>query len=167
MVAGMSAKKPARTVKRAAVSSTKSAAKKGGAARSPSVRIASADGRRGVEAWLEHVKPEQQRLVRRLDQLIMGAIPEAVCAVKFRKPTNPLGVPFYGQPGRGWIASVNSLKDQVRLIFFAGRALKPMPPLAAPPQARGIDFHSDDEFDEKRLKAWLQQAKRLPGWGRV
>jgi hypothetical protein len=157
----MSANRTVKTSKRGAISAAKPAAK------SSSVHVASADGRQGVQAWLDHVRPEQQRLVRRLDRLILEAIPDAVCAVKFRKPTNPLGVPFYGLPGRGWIASVNSLKAQVRLIFFAGRALKPMPPLAAPPRARGIDFHSDDEIDEKRLKAWFQQAKKLPGWGSV
>jgi hypothetical protein len=148
-------------LKRAATSATRSAAE------SSSVHATNADGRPGVEAWLDHVKPEQQSLVRHLDRVILEAIPDAVCAVKFRKPTNPLGVPFYGLPGGGWIASVNSLKAQVRLILFAGRALKPMPPLAAPPQARGIDFHTDDDVDEKRLNAWLQQAKKLPGWGRV
>jgi hypothetical protein len=125
------------------------------------------DGRQGVEAWLDHVPAEQQRLVRHLDRLILQAVPDAVCAVKFRKPSNPLGVPFYGLEGGGWIASVNSLKGRVRLIFFAGRDLKPMPPLAAPPKARGIDYASDDEVDEKQFKSWLQQAKKLPGWGRV
>jgi len=116
---------------------------------------------------MDHVPAEQQRLVRHLDRLILQAVPDAVCAVKFRKPSNPLGVPFYGLQGGGWIASVNSLKGRVRLIFFAGLDLKPMPPLAAPPKARGIDYASDDEVDEKQFKSWLQQAKKLPGWGRV
>ena len=116
---------------------------------------------------MDHVPAEQQRLVRHLDRLILQAVPDAVCAVKFRKPSNPLGVPFYGLKDGGWIASVNSLKGRVRLIFFAGRDLKPMPPLAAPPKARGIDYASDDEVDEKQFKSWLQQAKKLPGWGRV
>ena len=130
-------------------------------------RVASADGRPAVEQWLAHVKPEQQRLVRRLDRIILDAIPNAVCAVKFRKPTNPLGVPFYGLPEQGWIVSVNSLKAQVRAIFFAGNGLTPRPPLAAPPRARAIDLRSIEELDEKQVKAWLQQATKLPGWGRV
>jgi hypothetical protein len=46
-------------------------------------------------------------------------------------------------------------------------ALKPVPPLAAPPKARGIDLHSDEDLDERQLKAWLRQAEKLPGWGRV
>ena len=130
-------------------------------------KSADADGRQGVEEWLDHVPPEQQPLVRHLDRLILAADPDVVCAVKFRKPSNPFGVPFYGLQGGGWLASVNSLKGRVRVIFFAGRSLKPMPPLEAPPKARGIDFQSDDQVDEKQLKSWLQQAKKLPGWGRV
>lgn len=125
------------------------------------------DGRPAVEAWLTHVKPDHQSIVRRIDALILKAIPDAVCAVKFRKPSNPWGVPFYGLAGTGWIVSVNSLKAQVRLIFFAGNALKPIPPLAAPPKARAIDVSTGDELDERQIKAWLQQARKLPGWGRV
>ena len=126
-----------------------------------------ADGRQGVEAWLDHVSAEQQPIVRRLDRLIFEAMPDAVCAIKFRKPSNPFGVPFYGLPGGGWVTSINSLKAQVRMIFFAGRSLEPMPPFAAPPQARGIDFRSEDDVDDKQLKSWLRQAKKLPGWGRL
>src|SRR5262245_8928567 len=95
------------------------APKQGASAVSTSDRIAEADGRPAVEAWLDRVKPEQQALVRRLDQLILEAMPDAVCAVKFRKATNPWGLPFYGLPGQGWIVSVNSFKVHVKLMFFA------------------------------------------------
>ena len=132
-----------------------------------SSQIAKADGRPAVEAWLNHVKPEHRSLVRRIDALILVAVPDVVCAVKFRKPTNRWGVPFYGLAGKGWIVSVNSLKAQVRLIFFAGNVLKPIPPLAAPPRARAVDLHTDEALDERQIKAWLLQAKKLPGWGRV
>jgi hypothetical protein len=162
----MSAKKAATTAKKARPSDAKTAAKKR-ASTNTSAGTANADGRHAVEAWLDHVKPEQQALVRRLDRVILEAMPGAVSVVKFRKPSNPLGVPFYGLQGRGWIVSVNSLKANVRLIFFAGNVLKPMPPLPAPPRARAIDVHSHEELDEKRVKGWLQQAKKLPGWGRV
>jgi hypothetical protein len=151
MLAGMGAKKAAETVQ-----------KTGGLS-----RIAKEDGRPAVEAWLDHVKPEQRSVVRRIDALILETVPDAVCAVKFRKPTNSWGVPFYGLSGKGWIVSVNSLKAQVRLIFFAGNVLKPIPPLAAPPRARAVDVHSDSELDGRQIKAWLQQAKKLPGWGRL
>ena len=134
--------------------------------RGPS-HIAEEDGRPAVEAWLDHVKPEHRSVVRRIDALILETIPDAICAVKFRKPTNTWGVPFYGRSGKGWIVSVNSLKAQIRMIFFAGKGLKPMPPLAAPPRARAVDIHPDGELDERQLKAWLQQATKLQGWGRL
>ena len=99
------------------------------------------------------------RSVRRLDQLILEAMPNAVCAVKW-------SVPFYGLPGQGWIAALNSFKAHVKLLFFAGSALKPMAPAGKGHNA--IDFHSNEELDEdkKQVKAWLRQAKKLPGWGR-
>ena len=125
------------------------------------------DGRPAVEAWLDHVRPEHRSIVRRIDALILEAVPGVVCAVKFRKPTNRWGVPFYGIAGKGWIVSVNSLKAQVRLIFFAGSVLKPIPPLAAPPRARAIDVHADEDLDERQINSWLQQAMKLSGWGHV
>lgn len=154
---------PSRSM-RLAEMSTKKAADSVKNTRGPS-QIAKADGRPAVEAWLHHVQPEHRSLVRRIDALILETVPDAVCAVKFRKPTNRWGVPFYGVSGKGWIVSVNSLKARVRLIFFAGNVLKPVPPLAAPPRARAVDVRSDGELDERQIKAWLQQAKKLPGWG--
>jgi hypothetical protein len=121
--------------------------------------VAKGDGRRAVEAWLDGVKLELQPLVRRLDQLILEAMPDVVCAVKWN-------VPFYGLPGQGWIAALNSFKAHVKLVFFAGSALKPTPPGGKGHNA--IDFHSNEELGEnkKQVKAWLRQAKTLPGWGR-
>jgi hypothetical protein len=109
---------------------------------------------------LDRVKPELQPLARRLDHLILEAIPDAVCALKWR-------VPFYGLPGHGWIAAINSFKAHVKLLFFRGSTLKPMLPAGKGHNA--IDFHSEEELllDEKQVKAWLQQAKKLPGWLRV
>jgi hypothetical protein len=133
----------------------------------PSRADTTTDGRPAVEEWLAHVKPEQKGIARRIDAIILEAVPDAVCAIKFRKPSNPLGVPFYGLPGKGWITSVNSLKSQVRMNFFSGNSLKPMPPLPSPPRARAVDISSEEDLDERQIKAWLQQAKKLPGWGQV
>ena len=129
-------------------------------ARSNSRHTVKAEGRAAIEAWLNRVKPELQPLVHRLDALIVEAMPDAVCAVKWN-------VPFYGLRGQGWIAAINSFKAHVKLLFFAGNALKP-----APPKGKGgnaIDFHSEEELDasEKQVKAWLKQARKLPGWGRT
>jgi hypothetical protein len=116
------------------------------------------DGRPAVEAWVGRVKPELQPLVRRLDRLILRAMPDAVCAVKWN-------VPFYGLTGQGWIAAVSSFKAHVKLVLFAGSALKPLLPTGKGHNA--IDFRPEERFDEKQVMAWLNQAKTLPGWGRV
>jgi hypothetical protein len=121
-------------------------------------RMAKAGGRAAIEAWFEHPNSGMQPIARRLDRLIMEAMPKAVCAVKW-------GAPFYGLPGQGWIAAINSFKAHVKLLFFKGRALKPMLPTGKGHNA--IDFHSLEELrlNEKQVKVWLNQAKKLPGWG--
>jgi len=90
-----------------------------------------------------------------------------VSGVKYRKPSQPLGVPFYGLPGKGWIVFVNSLKGRVRVTFFAGATLKPAPPLPSPGGTRAIDIPAEAELDEKQIKSWVRQAKGLKGWGRI
>jgi len=129
-------------------------------AASKSGRITKTNGRPAVEAWLDRVKPELQPVARRIDELILEAMPDVVCAVKWN-------VPFYGLRGQGWIAAMNSFKAHVKLLFFGAGGLKPKPPAGKTQNA--IDFHSDEELDEneKQVKAWLQQAKKLPGWGRT
>ena len=125
------------------------------------------DGRPAVKAALAAVAAEQRSLAQRLDRLVLGALPGAVSRVKYRKPSQPLGVPFYGLPERGWLVHMNPLKGRVRLTFFAGGKLKPAPPIAAPGGSRAIDIPSLAELDEKQLVAWLEQAGKLPGWGKV
>src|ERR1051326_7113933 len=121
--------------------------------------IASAGGRKAVEAWVNNVKPELQSIARKIDKLILDAMPDAVCVVKWN-------VPFYGLRGQGWIVAINSFKAHVKLLFFGAADLKPKPPAGKTHNA--IDFHSHEELDHhlKQVKAWLQQARELPGWGR-
>lgn len=140
----------------------KVAQKKTGAKKSArkTKRATKVDGRRDVELWLDRVKPELQPIARRIDRLIIKAMPDAVCAVKWN-------VPFYGLRRQGWIAAINSFKAHVKLLFFGASGLKPKPPEGKTRNA--IDFHTDEELDEhkQQVKAWLQQAKKLPGWGRT
>ena len=119
--------------------------------------MAKADGRPAVEAWLDGVKPGLQPLVRRVDRLILKAMPKVVCAVKW-------GVPFYGLPGQGWIVAINSFKGHVKLLFFKGGNLKPA--LPAGKGRNAIDFHSDADLDqnERQVRAWIEQARQIPGW---
>ncbi len=153
------------TAKRSAKSAPKSRAPRRPAAKS--ARASSPDGRAGVKAWLAGISPEQRRLARRIDALILRTVPGSVSGIKYRKPSGPLGVPFYGLPDKGWMLHVNALKGRVRITFLAGSGLKPTPPLSSPGGSRAIDIPNDAEPDEKRIAAWLRQAKELPGWGQA
>ena len=132
------------------------------------------DGAMGVRAWIAGVKPEHRSLVKRIDALISEMIPGVRRAIKWRKPSQPLGVPFYGLPGHGWIVAMWSFKDRVGVGFIAGTRLHPEPPvtsMAGPwnrgtsAKARRIDIHDESEFDEAQLRSWLEQSRDLPGWG--
>jgi hypothetical protein len=134
-----------------------------------------AAGSPGVQAWIDGVKPEHRSLVKRIDALIAKTIPGVRRAIKWRKPSQPLGVPFYGLPGHGWIVAMWSFKDRVGVGFFAGTLLHPAPPvtrMAGPwnrgstVKARRIDIQDEAEFDEAQLHSWLEQARELPGWGK-
>ena len=133
-----------------------------------------ADGAAGVRAWIAGVKPEHRSLVKRIDALISEMIPSVRRAIKWRKPSQTLGVPFYGLPGHGWIVAMWSFKDRVGVGFIAGTRLHPEPPvtsMAGPwnrgtsAKARRIDIHDESEFDEAQLRSWLEQSRELPGWG--
>ena len=126
-----------------------------------------ADGRPAVRAALDAVPSEQRSLAKRLDELLLASIPGAVCAVKYRKPSQPLGVPFYGVAEKGWLVHLTPLKGRVRLTFLRGGGLKPAPPIAAPGGARAIDIPTEADLDERQLRAWITQAAKLPGWGHV
>ena len=132
-----------------------------------SAKASASEGRAGVKAWLAGIAPEQRGLARRIDALIVKTVPGVVSAIKYRKPSAPLGVPFYGLAETGWLLHVNDLKGRVRLTFYAGGALRPAPPLPSPAGSRAIDIPNDAEVDEKQLAAWLKQATKLPGWGHI
>jgi hypothetical protein len=54
----------------------------------------------------------------------------------------------------------------VKVSFFRGTSLQPVPPGGKSEEARWIDIHEDD-FDEVQLASWIKQAAMLPGWGKV
>ena len=137
---------------------TQPAAKKVAKKAAPkSGRTAKGDGRRSFEGWLDGVKPELQPLGRRLDQLILEAMPDAVCAVKWN-------VPFYGLPGQGWIAALNSFKAHVKLLFFAGNALKPMPP-AGKGHSNRLSLERGTRREQEAGQGVAEAGKGAPGLG--
>lgn len=134
------------------------------------------EGKDRVEAWIDGVKSEHSLIVIGVDALIREIYPEIVRSTKWHKPSQPLGIPFYGLESKGWMFAMWSFKDCVGVGFFAGTLLDPEPPVAkmAGPwnrgtehKARRIDIHSDSDFDEELLRSWFTQAKNLPGWSKI
>jgi len=72
--------------------------------------------------------------------------------------------PFYGIDGQGWFLAVHTFTRYVKVAFFRGTSLSPIPPgQSKHKEVRYLDIHEDDEFDEKQFAAWVKQASKLPG----
>jgi len=95
---------------------------------------------------------------RRLDALIVRTVPGVRKAVKWNSP-------FYGVEGRGWFLSVHCFTKYVKVTFFRGTSLRPLPPGESEHKdVRHLDIREDDPVDETLLARWIRQASRLPGW---
>src|SRR5262249_20099082 len=101
----------------------------------------------------------------RLRKLIEEAAPEAVEEQKWKKPTNPAGVPVWSH--NGIICTGETYKDKVKLTFAQGAALAdPAKLFNASLDAgtrRAIDFSEGDKINEKALKALIREAAARNG----
>lgn len=122
-------------------------------------QIAKADGDAPVQAYIDAMPGWKSGLGRRLDSLIVRHVPNVRKAVKWNSP-------FYGIEGRGWFLSFHVFTRYVKLTFFYGASLLPLPPggTERSKEARWIDIHEDDPLDEAQLAVWIKQAAALPGW---
>jgi hypothetical protein len=122
-------------------------------------QIAKADGDAPVKLYIANMPGWKSGLGKRLDAIIVKAVPGVIKAVRWNSP-------FYGVEGKGWFLSFHVLTKYVKVTFFAGRSLKPIPPGGTPKsgEARWIDLYEGDELDEARMARWVKQAAALPGW---
>lgn len=99
-------------------------------------------------------------LLAQIRQLIRQAAPEAVEEVKWRKPSNPAGVPTWSHDGL--ICTGETYKDKVKLTFARGAALQDPAGLfnssLEGSTRRAIDIHEGDKIDEDALKALIREA---------
>ena len=122
-------------------------------------RIAKAEGNAPVQAYIAAMPDWKREVGRRLDAIVTRTVPGVRKAVKWNSP-------FYGVEGRGWFLSFHCFARYVKVGFFRGASLKPLPPGASKQKdVRYLDIHVDDELDEAQLAKWVKQASRLPGWG--
>jgi hypothetical protein len=122
-------------------------------------QIAKGYGNAPVQAYIRAMPSWKREVGRRLDALIARTVPGVRRAVKWNSP-------FYGSEGEdnGWFLSFHCFAKYVKVAFFRGASLRPLPPGASKHKdVRYLDIHEDDEFDEAQLAAWVKQASRLPG----
>ncbi len=109
-----------------------------------------------VQAYIAAMPGWKSDIGRRLDALIVRTVSGVHKAVKWNSP-------FYGIEGQGWFLSFHVFTRYVKVTFFGGTSLRPVPPGGTGQDARWIDIHEDDR-DEAQLVTWVKQAAALPGW---
>ena len=148
-MASKASKKPAKAPKKAAAKPVLLA---GG-----NPQIAKADGDAPVQAYIAAMPGWKRDVGRRLDSIIVGAVPDVHKAVKWNSP-------FYGVEGEGWFLNVHCFTKYVKVAFFRGTSLRPPPPGASKhEEVRYLDIHENDDLDEGQLVDWVIQASQLPG----
>ena len=119
--------------------------------------IAMADGDAPVQAYIAAMPGWKRDVGRRLDLLIVRTVPGVRKAVKWNSP-------FYGIDGQGWFLSVHCFTNFVKVAFFRGRSLRPLPPgESRQKDVRYLDIHEHEQLDETLVASWIRQASRLPG----
>jgi hypothetical protein len=123
-------------------------------------QIAKGYGEAPVEAYIDAVPGWKRDVARRLDDLIVRTVPGVRKAVKWNSP-------FYGAPGEpedAWFLSYHCFAKYLKVAFFRGAALTPLPPGASKQaNVRYLDIREGDPFDEAQVASWIRQASRLPG----
>lgn len=121
-------------------------------------QIPKGEGDAPVQAYIAAMPGWKSDVGRRLDALVMRTVPGVRKAVKWNSP-------FYGLEGQGWFLSFHCFTKYVKVTFFRGASLRPLPPGASKHQdVRYLDIHENDTFDEELVASWTRQASALPGW---
>ena len=121
-------------------------------------QIAKGDGDAPVQAYIAAMPGWKSDIGRRIDALIVQHVPDVRKAVRWNSP-------FYGVEGRGWFVSFHVFTRYIKVTFFNGVSLRPIPEGGTPKsgEARWVDIY-DGEFDETQMASWVTQAAVLPGW---
>jgi hypothetical protein len=120
-------------------------------------QIAKAYGDAPVQAYIAAMPGWKRDVGRRVDALIVRTVPGVHKAVKWNSP-------FYGIEGEGWFLSLHCFARYVKVAFFRGASLRPLPPGASKQkEVRYLDIHEYDQLDEAQFAAWVKQASQLPG----
>jgi hypothetical protein len=121
-------------------------------------QIAKAEGDAPVQAYIRAMTGWKRDVGRRLDALIARSVPGVRKAVKWNSP-------FYGVEGQGWFLNFHTFTSYVKVAFFRGASLRPLPPGESKhEEVRYLDVRESDRIDEDVVASWIRQAAALPGW---
>ena len=121
-------------------------------------QITKADGDDAVQRYIVAMPDWKRDVGRRVDAIVEQAVPHARKAVKWNSP-------FYGIEDQGWFLSFHCYTKFVRLAFFRGAALRPLPPgKSKHKDVRYLDIREDEPIVKVQLAKWVKQAAALPGW---
>ena len=120
-------------------------------------QIAKGEGDAPVQAYIAAMPAWKRKVGRRLDALVARAVPGVRKAVKWNSP-------FYGAAGKeGWFLSFHCFMRYVKVAFFRGAALSPVPSGESKHKdVRYLDIH-EGQLDEAQFADWVKQASKLPG----
>lgn len=120
-------------------------------------QIPKGDGDPPVQAFIAAMPGWKRDLGRRLDDLIVGAVPDVRKAVRWNSP-------WYGMEGEGWFVSYHVFTHYVKVTFLNGASLRPVPPGSGKDEdSRWVDVQ-EGELDETQMTEWIRQASSIPGW---
>ncbi|TPK59685.1 DUF1801 domain-containing protein [Mesorhizobium sp. B2-4-15] len=120
-------------------------------------QIAKGYGEAPVQAYIAAMPGWKREMGQRLDVLIERAVPGVNKAVKWNSP-------LYGIEGDGWFLGIHCFTKYIKVAFFRGQSLDPVPPGESRSRdTRYLNIHEDDPLDEAQFSAWVKQASQLPG----
>ena len=120
-------------------------------------QIAKGYGDGPVQAYIAAMPGWKSDIGRKLDALIVKTVPDVAKAVKWNSP-------FYGMKDDDWFLSFHCFDKYIKVAFFRGAALDPVPPVASKnADTRYVHIHEGEDLDEALLAGWIGQASRLPG----
>jgi hypothetical protein len=120
-------------------------------------QIAKAYGDTPVQTYIAAMPGWKSDIGRRLDALITRTVPGVHKAVKWNSP-------LYGVEGQGWFLGIHCFTKYIKVAFFRGASLRPVPPgESKQKEVRYLNIHEDDQLDEAQFSRWVMQASQLPG----
>lgn len=120
-------------------------------------QIAKGYGDASVQAYIAAMPGWKSDVGRRVDALIERTVPGVSKAVKWNSP-------LYGVEGQGWFLGIHCFTKYIKVAFFRGTSLNPVPPGASnQEEVRYFHIHENDRLDEAQFAAWVKQASQLPG----